>query len=502
MRLLLSVVVMLSMNMVPQGIYAGDDDMDLDIPADESIAQAPTATAPSVTPAVARTVTPEASAATKAAVVQEPAQQQKQEQKPVVAPTAAKATATTTAAAPQVAPQAVPQAASQTTPGAQQPAKSAPSMGIDTVDIAEPSGNWLFKRVWWEKAESLYDAIKAKVEQLRSLNTNYENRRIELDRTVFDPFYRAIGMEQGELTAIVEYLMGEIHGLKERQGSLTKEEQEFLDILSKQQQALEQLQVDVEAITKADAAVDEALQKLRERTDICRNYEQQAWQHFRTIAKELSDKRARELYYTMETLSKNIDNEATWATGQFAQYFEQQLKQMQEQAQRIQQAIKELQEKGLDFKKQAEQMREIELKREQEQAAQDKEQAVQEAVATTKEEMSIMGYVTSAWDYVVSGVQSVWQSITGFFGGLFGSSEPLEVVELVNPVQQQKTPSHEQAVPQQPAATNTPSADIASPAPAAAPVPEPTIPLPTETPALPTEEMSTDELAQQLAERG
>ena len=32
--------------------------------------------------------------------------------------------------------------------------------GIDTVDIAQPKGNWLYKRIWWEKAERLYEKIK------------------------------------------------------------------------------------------------------------------------------------------------------------------------------------------------------------------------------------------------------------------------------------------------------------------------------------------------------
>ena len=42
--------------------------------------------------------------------------------------------------------------------------------GIDTVDINEPKGNWLYKRIWWEKAERTYEKIKQLTDKYFSLN--------------------------------------------------------------------------------------------------------------------------------------------------------------------------------------------------------------------------------------------------------------------------------------------------------------------------------------------
>ena len=42
-------------------------------------------------------------------------------------------------------------------------APSQRSLGIDTVSLEDPQGNWLFKRIWWERAE---DAMKKYVRLL------------------------------------------------------------------------------------------------------------------------------------------------------------------------------------------------------------------------------------------------------------------------------------------------------------------------------------------------
>src|SRR5438105_2755246 len=35
--------------------------------------------------------------------------------------------------------------------------------GIDTVSLEDPQGNWLFKKIWWERAETLYGKIREAV---------------------------------------------------------------------------------------------------------------------------------------------------------------------------------------------------------------------------------------------------------------------------------------------------------------------------------------------------
>lgn len=285
----------------------------------------------------------------------------------------------------------------------------ADQVSLDTVDVKEPSGNWLFKRIWWEKAEEQYDKIKHMVEEVAQLRMHFLTQRTEIARTLFDPFYVSIGMGQGELSVILNYLIEQFTELKQQEGSLSAQEREFLDLLTAQKKTLEQLKLDVDAITKVDNALDEAEIKLNEQSNLCHTYDQQAWQHFRSIAKELSDKKARELFYTMETLARNIEDILAWIHDPFTPTVTKLTETAHQQIERIKTAVQELKEKGLDFKKQAKQMEDVAHKRDEERLEKEKEEAVEQAVQRTREELSWMSRVRATWDFVVSKFQAAWQ---------------------------------------------------------------------------------------------
>src|ERR1700733_9711008 len=71
-------------------------------------------------------------------------------------------------------------------------------VGIDTVSLEDPQGNWLFKRIWWERAEERYEKIRLLVDAIWESRTIFFIKRNELDRNVLDPFYLNIGVSQGE----------------------------------------------------------------------------------------------------------------------------------------------------------------------------------------------------------------------------------------------------------------------------------------------------------------
>jgi hypothetical protein len=118
-------------------------------------------------------------------------------------------TAAAHVATPQVAPEEAVQPLMAEQPAGQpQPALSADEiMGIDTVDLENPQGNWLYKRVWWEKAEAKFEKIRAAVNKILEMRTGFFAKRAELDKTVLDPFYIKIGLSQGELQEILAELI-------------------------------------------------------------------------------------------------------------------------------------------------------------------------------------------------------------------------------------------------------------------------------------------------------
>lgn len=223
--------------------------------------------------------------------------------------------------------------------------------GIDTVDLQDPSGNWLYKRIWWEKAESRYDKIKASVNRVLDSRMQFFKQRVNLDRSLFDPFYMSLGLTRGELQEAVSYIIEQLQGVPSGDRSVEQQKQSMINTLQAEQKNVERLQSNVETISKIDHAIDDALTKLMNQINLCRNYEQEGWQYLRSIAQELSDKAARDHYYAMDTLWKNVKNIQQYIDGEFSAHFNELVNEAQKQTESITRTINQLKEKGIDLKK-------------------------------------------------------------------------------------------------------------------------------------------------------
>jgi len=223
--------------------------------------------------------------------------------------------------------------------------------GIDTVSLQDPAGNWLYKRIWWEKAEARYDKIKSSVNRILDNRMQFFEQRVNLDRSLFDPFYMSLGLTRGELQEAVSYLIEQLQGASS--GGVAGEQKRsfMINTLQAEQQSVELLQNNVETISKIDHAIDDALTKLMNQINLCRNYEQEGWQYLRSIAQELSDKAARDHYYAMDTVWKNVKNVQQYIDGEFSVHFNELVSEAKKQTETITQTINQLKEKGIDLKK-------------------------------------------------------------------------------------------------------------------------------------------------------
>lgn len=228
--------------------------------------------------------------------------------------------------------------------------------GIDTIDITEHKGNWLYKRIWWEKAERTYEKIKQLAEKIQEARIIFFARRTDLDRNTLDPFYLGQGFSQGELTEIINFLTTRLEE-ERREGALDEKEQALLNVLSEEKKNLEVLQKGVGAISNIDLALDDALLKLSEQLQQARNYEHQAWENFKAINRELSDKRARELYYGMDTYWRNLNNINTYISDAYSQYFDQLTDRLKQEIDKIKSTMDVLKEKGVDIQLQAQRLK-------------------------------------------------------------------------------------------------------------------------------------------------
>ncbi len=228
--------------------------------------------------------------------------------------------------------------------------------GIDTVDVDTPAGNWLLKRIWWEKAKDKFNKIRIEVNKIADAPMNFFARQNDLEKNTLDPFYRELGLEQGELQEVIKTLIDKIKQERSEEGSLEFSERDILQKLQEEQKSFEQIDKDASALNELDAQLDDALTLLLKQVNQARSYENQAWEYFDAIAHELSDQKAQELYYSMDGLLKDIKKINAYVQKDFAQYFSKMLNKAEDQTKRIKDTVSELKEKGIDLKEQLEKL--------------------------------------------------------------------------------------------------------------------------------------------------
>lgn len=226
--------------------------------------------------------------------------------------------------------------------------------GIDTVSLDNPQGNWLFKKIWWERAEERYEKIRILVDGVWESRTIFFVKRNELDRNVLDPFYLTVGIGQGELQTILSEMVDFFEKHREEQGDLNEQERMLYETIAPQEEALKQLMLDVESIANLDHSIDDALGTLMNQINRVRQFERDAWNNFKEIAHILNDTKARELYYMIEGAARNIKNISTYLERDFLNHFNTLVSEATKHVTRVQNQIDALKEQGINFKRQTE----------------------------------------------------------------------------------------------------------------------------------------------------
>jgi hypothetical protein len=281
------------------------------------------------------------------------------------------------------------------------PAELKETPGIDTVSLQNPQGNWLFKRIWWERAEERYEKIRTLVDTVWESRTIFFVKRNELDRNVLEPFYLNIGVSQGELQVILAELIDFLEKKRELQGDLNEPERMLYEVIATEEEALKQLQVDIESVTTLDRSIDGALGTLMDQINRVRKFEEQAWKNFREIARILDDTKARELYYIIEGTARNIKNISTYLERDFLNHFNKLINEATKHVTRIQNQIKALKEKGVNFKRQSELLKQTEPTSSQE------EENESERETTPKQKPGWFGWIMSIINNIFNTITSL-----------------------------------------------------------------------------------------------
>ncbi len=278
--------------------------------------------------------------------------------------------------------------------------------GIDTIDIADPQGNWLYKRVWWERAEAKYEKIRAVVNQVLESRTHFFAKRADLDKKVLDPFYLKVGMSQGELQEILSELIARAKKISEE--SKVAEIQNKIEIDKKMLIDVEQA---VQQVMTKDEEIEKAILMLIDQIGKIRALEQQAWNDFKSIARVLDDKKARELFYKVNGAWMNIKELQQYIAKSFGSKFDGLISKTKELISKIDVEMLELQNSGIDLKKRL-------------LSIQNQPNKIVEEVGEDEADVE-KGFLSRyIIDPVKSGLNAIWNVVSWPYYKLFGSKDP------------------------------------------------------------------------------
>lgn len=322
-------------------------------------------------------------------------------------------------------------------------------VGIDTINVDEPAGNWLYKRLYWERAEDKYQKIKELMAVVFDARSKFFDQRVKLDKDIFDPLYTLASFRRGELSGILKELLDDIEKQKQQKNELDDSARVLFAKVEANKERLEEVKKEIEFVGKIDNAVDEAINTLISLLNQGRNFEMQAWGDFKAISRELSDKKARDLFYRIDTYWRNIKDIEVYVTTKLTEHMNYLASSAQQHADIVKGLLKELEAEGFVLK---EQVDALERSKAGVQGA-DQDEVVVKAKAKSS------GFFASAGTFFsgivkpfVAIAKALWHTITIPFRYFFGDKKPAqsESVPAVPEVVLEGASAQKQALPEVP----------------------------------------------------
>ena len=221
--------------------------------------------------------------------------------------------------------------------------------GLDTLNV-DSSGNWLEKRIWYQKGEQLFEVIRGNLQKAADLRMQFVHEVNQVGHKI-DEFYENMSFQKGEIDEMLTAVLQDLSNQQEiRGGDLSSSERSVKSKVQTEQKHFEVLGKDLKLIEDLDDQIDKTMMKAFKEIDACRGLETRAWNNFKEIGLELDDKKARVLYYEMENFHKNIEQKMHYLQNNLLPYLQSQLvSKVDETMTQIKSAIQIFDSKGLNL---------------------------------------------------------------------------------------------------------------------------------------------------------
>lgn len=212
----------------------------------------------------------------------------------------------------------------------------------------DDSGNWVLKRVWWEKAESVFGEVVRYNAQASSQQIEYFTARNEIDKQL-DQERRNLPLTAAEMAKVLEHLLGMVNAGDNQAEVDAVTNNSFRGTVLANQAKLAELQTELKALTQLDRDLDNVIIKVIEQVRKCNDYESRAWEDFKQIGRVLNDETAKALYYQVSNYADNIKLVLAYLQNDLKNAFKMVVERIKGKVGKLGQLIDELHDGGLDL---------------------------------------------------------------------------------------------------------------------------------------------------------
>lgn len=221
---------------------------------------------------------------------------------------------------------------------------------LDTLEV-DGSGNWLNKRIWYERSQKVFDEIRNLISALNNLRLQFANESNACGQKI-DLFFESVNFTKTDLDNKFTEILASLDTEKTIRGDLSEAERNLKTTVEQELPTIDQIGKDITAIGALDEQSDKTLIQSLKTIDECHDYETKAWNNYKEIAKELDDKKARTLYYQISNCKKNIEEKSKYLKNNLLSYLQNDvIAKIDSNISKINAAIETLKTKGIDLQK-------------------------------------------------------------------------------------------------------------------------------------------------------
>src|SRR3989339_71116 len=191
-------------------------------------------------------------------------------------------------------------------------------INLDTTEV-DGGGNWLNKRIWYERSQAVFDEIRVMVTAVSDVRIQFSNEVNAVGQKI-DIFWETVDYTKGELDDKLKEILTMLETEQKLVGDLSPAERDLQAAIKQELLVVEQIGKDIKAIHDIDSKIDDTFKQALKTIDECRDYETKAWDSFKAIAKELDDKKARTMYYQMNNYKQNIEQKNNYLKSTLLPY--------------------------------------------------------------------------------------------------------------------------------------------------------------------------------------